>query len=178
MTTGHIMMAMSLDGFVARPDHALDWLNKRATQDEDHGFAEFQGRMDAIVMGSGSFRTVLGFGEWPYTIPCIVMSRTMTDEDIPEDLRGKVEVTTLAPKSLLDSLEKRGLKQAYVDGGAIIRSFIQAGLIEDMKISIVPILLGDGIRIFGSNDTDIDLELVSSIAFPSGLVDLEYKVKR
>ncbi|WP_120633870.1 dihydrofolate reductase family protein [Ruegeria sp. EL01] len=178
MTTGHIMMAMSLDGFVARPDHALDWLNKQATQDEDHGFAEFQERMDVIVMGSGSFRTVLGFGGWPYTIPCIVLSRKLTEEGVPLELRDRVEVSTLEPKALLASLEKRGLKQAYVDGGAIIRSFIQAGLIEDMKISIVPILLGEGIRLFGSNDTDIDLDLVSSTAFPSGLVDLEYKVKR
>ncbi len=177
MTTGHIMMAMSLDGFVARPDHALDWLNKQATQSEDHGFAAFQDRMDVIIMGSGSLRTVLEFGEWPYTIPCIVMSRTMTDAEIPGDLRDKVEVSTLEPKALIDSLEERGLKRAYVDGGAVIRSFIQAGLIEDMKISIVPILLGEGIRIFGSNDTDIDLELVSSTPFPSGLVDLEYKVK-
>lgn len=177
MTTGHIMMAMSLDGFVARLDHSLDWLNKLETQNEDHGFAEFQERMDVIVMGSGSFRTVLGFGGWPYTIPCIVMSRTMTDEDVPEELRGKVEVSTLEPKALLVSLEKRGLKRAYVDGGAVIRSFVQAGLIEDMKITIVPILLGGGIRIFGPNDKDIDLELVSSTSFPSGLVDLEYRVK-
>lgn len=178
MTTGHIMMAMSLDGFVARPDHSLDWLNKQATQGEDHGFAAFQDRMDVIVMGSGSFRTVVGFEEWPYTIPCIVMSRTMTDEDVPVELRGKVEVSKLEPKALMDSLQKRGLKRAYVDGGAVIRSFIQAGLIEDMKISIVPILLGEGIRIFGANDTDIDLKLVSSTSFPSGLVDLEYRVKR
>ncbi|WP_298853028.1 dihydrofolate reductase family protein [uncultured Ruegeria sp.] len=178
MTTGHIMMAMSLDGFVARPDHSLDWLNKQATQGEDHGFAAFQGRMDVIIMGSGSLRTVLGFGDWPYTIPCIVMSRTMTDEDIPEDLRGRVEVSKLEPKALMGSLDKRGLKRAYVDGGAVIRSFIQAGLVEEMKITVVPILLGDGIRIFDSNDTDIDLELVTSTPFPSGLVDLEYKVKR
>ncbi len=178
MTTGHIMMAMSLDGFVARPDHALDWLNKQATQNEDHGFAEFQGRMDVIVMGSGSFRTVVGFGEWPYSIPCIVMSRTMTDEDVPMELRSRVEVSTLEPNVLFASLQKRGLQRAYVDGGAVIRSFIEAGLIEDMKITIVPILLGDGIRIFGSNDRDIDLELMSSTPFPSGLVDIEYKVKR
>ncbi|WP_260026057.1 dihydrofolate reductase family protein [Ruegeria conchae] len=102
----------------------------------------------------------------------------MTDEDVPMELRSRVEVSTLEPNVLFASLQKRGLQRAYVDGGAVIRSFIEAALIEDMKITIVPILLGDGIRIFGSNDRDIDLELVSSTPFPSGLVDLEYKVKR
>ena len=178
MTTGHIMMAMSLDGFVARPDHRLDWLDKQPTKDEDHGFAAFQDRMDVIVMGSGSFRTVLGFGAWPYTIPCIVMSRTMSDADIPKKLRSKVEVSGQGPKALMGTLATRGYQRAYVDGGAVIRSFIQADLIEDMKITIVPILLGEGIRIFGANDSDVDLELISSTPFPSGLVDLEYRVKR
>ena len=130
-----------------------------------------------IIMGSGSFRTVLGFGSWGYSIPGTVLSRLMTNDDIPKDIRDQVEVSALAPKELMASLGARGIKHVYVDGGAIIQSFLKAGLIQDMKITIVPILLGEGIRIFGERDDDIDLELVSATPFPSGLVDLTYNVK-
>ena len=176
MPTGHIMMAMSLDGFVARNDHTLDWLNKQPTADEDHAFNEFMDSVDVIVMGTGSLKTVLGFGEWPYTKPVIVLSRSMTHLDLPEHLQDKVEFTTENPQDLWETLHRRGHKHVYVDGGAIIRSFLKAGFVQDMKITIVPILLGDGIRIFGETESDIDLELVSVTPFPSGLVDLVYKV--
>ena len=177
MPTGHIMMAMSLDGFVARQDHSLDWLMKQSTDGEDHGFVEFQASVDAIVMGSGSLRAVLGFDTWPYEKPVIALSRTMTTNDIPEHLRGKIELTQLAPQELMESLGERGFKRIYVDGGAIIQSFLRAGLIADMKVTLVPILIGEGIRLFDDIPGDIDLELVSSTPFPSGLVDLQYSVK-
>ena len=177
MPTGHIMMAMSLDGFVARTDHTLDWLDKQPTKDEDHGFFEFQESVDMIIMGSGSFRTLQGFGGWAYSVPGVVLSRSMTNDDIPEDIRDKVEVSDLGPKDLMASLGERGVNRVYVDGGAIIQSFLKAGLVQDMKITMVPILLGSGIRIFGETGGDVDLELISATPFPSGLVDLVYKVK-
>ncbi len=108
MTTGHMMMAVSLDGFVARPDHSLDWLMKQNTEGEDHGFAEFQASVDAIVMGSGSYKTVLGFGEWPYETPVIVLSRSVQQKDVPSHLNGKVEISNLDPKALMDEADRRG----------------------------------------------------------------------
>lgn len=177
MPTGHIMMAMSLDGFVARPDHKLDWLEKQRTEGEDHGFDTFQNSVDVIVMGSGSLRTLLGFGTIPYSRPVIVLSRSMRQEDLPEYARDKVEVLALEPHDLMAELSTRGYSRVYVDGGAIIQSFLKAGLIADMKITIVPILIGEGIRIFDHTGGDTDLDLVSTEQFPSGLVDLVYKVK-
>ncbi len=177
MPSGHIMMAMSLDGFVARKDHSLDWLNKQHAENEDHGLIEFMNSVDAIVMGTGSLRTVLGFGEWPYEKPVVVLSRSMTKQDVPENLHDKIDFSTASPEELWGIFRERGYNRAYVDGGAIIRSFLQAGFIQDMKITLVPILLGDGIRIFGETDGDIDLELISATPFPSGMVDLVYEVK-
>lgn len=176
MTTGHIMMAMSLDGFVARRDHALDWLMKQQTEGEDHGFEAFMARVDVIVMGSNSLRTVLGFGEWPYTKPVVTLSNTLTKEDIPDHLRGRVEISRLPPEALMAEFAARGYASAYVDGAAVIRSFLDAGLISDMKVTIVPILIGQGIRLFGELDADIDLRLVEAHPFPSGLVDMIYEV--
>ncbi len=133
--------------------------------------------VDVLVMGSGSLKTVLGFGDWPYEKPVVVLSRSMTRKDLPEHLREKVEFSTEAPEMLWQSLGQRGIERVYVDGGAIVQSFLRSGFVRDMKITIVPILLGDGIRIFGDNGGDIDLELVSATPFPSGMVDLVYNVK-
>ena len=177
MTTGHMMMAMSLDGFVARPDHSLDWLMKQDTHEEDHGFAEFQASVDVIVMGSGSFRTVLAFDDWPYSKPVVVLSHSLTNDDIPKHLRAQVEISSLEPKALMAALDARGFERAYVDGGAVIQSFIRDGLIADMKITLIPILIGSGIKLFGDLDQDIDLVLEDAQGFGSGVVDLVYRVK-
>jgi len=176
MPTGHVMMAITLDGFVARKDHSLDWLTKQKTADEDHGFAEFLEKIDVIVMGSGSFRTVLGFDAWPYEKPVVVLSNTMTDDAVPAELANKVEITNLSPEDLMIEMERRGWPRVYVDGGAVVQSFLKLGLINDFKLAIVPVLLGDGIRLFGNLPSDVDLELTDTKAFPSGLVELRYKV--
>lgn len=170
-------MAMTLDGFVARPDHSLDWLLKQPTNADDHGFQEFMDGIDVLLMGSGSLKTVLGFGEWPYTKPVVVLSRSMTINDIPKDLRGKITLSQATPETLWGEFSERGYNRIYVDGGAIIRSFLKAGLVQELNIGIVPILIGDGIRIFGEIDNDIDLELISTKADPSGMVMLNYKLK-
>ncbi len=177
MTTGHIMMAMTLDGFVARKNHTLDWLEKQDTAGEDHGFTEFMESIDVIVMGSGSYKTVLGFGEWPYTKPVVVLSRSLTQADIPDDLQDKVEIMSNEPIDLMKALGEHGIKRVYVDGGAIIQSFLREGLIRDMKVAIVPILIGDGIRLFGELAKDVDLALESVSDFKSGLIQMQYRIQ-
>lgn len=176
MPTGHVMMAITLDGFVARKDHSLDWLMKQDTEGEEHGFATFLANIDVIVMGSGSYRTVLGFDAWPYEKPVVVMSSTLSQGDVPAELRGKVEMTGLDPQSLMDEMERRGWTRVYVDGGAIVQSFMRLGLVQDLKLAIVPILIGDGIRLFGGLPTDVDLKLTETKGFASGLVEMRYCV--
>ena len=176
MTTGHMFMAMSLDGFVAREDFGLDWLMKQMTEGEDHGNAAFMESVDGLVLGSGSFRTMLTFDTWPYEKPVVVLSRTMRSSDIPDELRDKVTLSALAPRQLMASLSEQGWKRAYVDGGKIIQSFMREGLIADMTVTIVPILIGAGKRMFGTLDADIDLHLLESKSFPSGLVTSRYEV--
>lgn len=176
MPTGHVMMAITLDGFVARKDHSLDWLMKQDTEGEDHGFAAFLANIDVIVMGSGSYRTVLGFDVWPYEKPVVVMSGTLSQGDVPAELQGKVEITGLDPQSLMDEMERRGWTRVYVDGGAIVQSFMRLGLVQDFKLAIVPILIGDGIRLFGDLPADVDLKLTETKGFASGLVEMRYCV--
>ncbi|MBM7067536.1 dihydrofolate reductase family protein [Actibacterium sp. 188UL27-1] len=171
--SGHINMAMTLDGFVARDDHSLDWLMKQPNA-EDPSFAEFSARMDVIVMGSGSLRTVMGFEPWPYELPVIVLSRSMTTDDLPEALREKVEIRTDSPQDLMAVLHERGVRRVYVDGGAVIQSFLAEGLIDEFNVAIVPILIGSGIRIFGDINADIDLKQKSVQRYDNGIVRLTY----
>ncbi len=176
MTTGHVYIATSLDGFVARPDHRIDWLTKQKTDGEDHGYDEFIDSVDGIVMGRGSFETILSFGEWPYQKPVIVMSKSLSQSDIPAELADKVRLSDLEPVELMRSLDEEGWSRAYVDGGRVVQSFMRAGLIEDMVLTTMPILIGDGIRLFGEIDRDIDLELISAKSFKSGMVQTRYRV--
>ncbi|MEM7170462.1 MAG: dihydrofolate reductase family protein [Pseudomonadota bacterium] len=169
-------MALSLDGFVARRDGGVDWLNKYRDGDEDHGFAEFMASVDGLVMGRASYENVLTFGEWFYSKPVVVMSRSLTDADIPEKIRDRVRLSDQTPNDLMAQLDEEGWKRAYVDGGMIVQSFLSAGLIEDLTLTRVPILLGEGIPLFGALNADIELEHAETKTFPSGLVSSKYKV--
>lgn len=177
MTSGHVYIATSLDGFVARRDHRIDWLMKQNTAGEDHGFEAFMDSVDGLVMGRGSFLNVLSFGEWPYRKPVMVMSRTLGEEDVPKALRDKVRLTRQSPVELMASLRDVGWQRAYIDGGQLVQSFIREGLIDDLTLATIPILIGDGIRLFGELERDIDLQLLSSTSFPSGIVQSHYRPK-
>lgn len=176
MITGHIFMAMSLDGFVAREDFGLDWLMKQDIESEDHGHEPFMESIDGLVMGSGSFRTALTFDDWPYQKPVVVLSKTLKPNDIPSELRDKVTICEQSPQEIMSFLAEQGWNRAYIDGGEIIQSFMREGLIDDMTVTIIPILIGAGKRMFGALDTDIDLHLLEERSFPSGLVTMKYKI--
>jgi dihydrofolate reductase len=176
--TGHVFIAMSLDGFIAREDGGLDWLMKQSTEGEEHGFEAFMDGVDGLVMGSGTFETVVGFDAWPYTKPVVVMSQRLTDEDVPEKLRDKARVSAEKPAALMTAVAGDGGKRVYVDGGAVVGSFLREGLVDDLVITIIPILLGTGRRLFGELSADLDLDLLDSKAFPSGLLRTHYRIRR
>jgi len=177
VTTGHVFIATSLDGYIARRDHQLDWLMKYHTAEEDHGYTSFMDSVDGLVMGRGTYETVLSFGDWPYPKPVVVMSKTLVPGDIPDRVKDKVRLTDLDPVDLMESLEQDGWSRAYIDGGSVIQSFIRRGLIDDFILTTVPILIGDGIRLFGEIDKDVDLEYVETKSFKSGLVQARYRIK-
>lgn len=178
MITGHVYIATSLDGYVAGTDHRLDWLMKQPTEGEEQGYDEFMESVDGLVMGRGSYETVLGFGEWPYKKPVFVMSKTVSQSDVPTALQDSVHITDLDPAELMQSLGEKGWSRAYIDGGRVVQSFVRASLIDDFIITTVPVLIGDGVRLFGEIKNDIDLDFVSLKSFPSGLVQAKYRVKR
>ena len=174
--TGHVFIATSLDGFIARPDGALDWLLSRDDPAEDHGYDAFIAGMDCIVMGRGTYETVLQFPDWHYTLPFLVLSSTLAGQAPPDRLRGKVTFADLPPAAALHHLASQGHRRAYIDGGRIIQSFLRAGLIRDMTITTAPVLLGAGRPLFGTLPQDIALTHAGTTAFPSGLVQTTWRI--
>lgn len=176
MPTAHVFIATSLDGFIARPDGGIDWLLQRDSQAEDHGYEDFMADKDAIVMGRGTFETIAHLDPWPYDVPAYVLSKSLSVAAIPKGLQSKVTCLGLTPKELLTELASENLKKIYVDGGQLVQSFLREGLVEDLVITTVPVLIGAGRPLFGTVPKDIDLELLSSRSFPSGMVQCKFRV--
>lgn len=176
MPTGHVFIATSLDGFIARADGDIGWLVARDDPSEDHGYPAFIGDKDMIVMGRGTYEKALSFDAWPYELPVLVLSRQLADTPVPDALKGRVRFSSGSPEEAMAELARLGKRRVYVDGGQLVQSFLRAGLITDMVITQVPVLIGAGKPLFGALPHDIDLHLVSSRSFPSGLVQSCYRV--
>jgi dihydrofolate reductase len=162
-----------VDGFIARPDGGLDWLP--ADGGEPHGYTELMATVDALVIGRATFETVLGFSEWPYGDKrVIVLSSRPLDLAALRD--RPVEQMGGEPAEILARLEARGVGHIYVDGGITIQRFLRAGLIQRLIVTRVPVLIGQGIPLFGPLDADVRLRHVRTRDFPSGLVQSEYLI--
>ena len=168
-----VFIATSLDGFIARQDGALDWLP--ADGGEPHGYDEFIASVDALVIGRKTFETVLTFDTWPYgSKPVVVLSTKPGELRAPD---GAVcEAMTGTPHEIVDRLSARGMEHLYVDGGVTIQGFLEAGLIQRVIITRIPVLLGNGIPLFGPLSHDVRLSHVATRSFASGMVQSEYVI--
>jgi dihydrofolate reductase len=168
-----VFITTSLDGFIARQDGALDWLP--AAGGEPHGYTEFMATVDALVIGRKTIETVLTFDGWPYgQKPVVVLSTTLSELIVPD---GAVcEVMAGTPREIVSRLSQRGMKHLYIDGGVTIQGFVEAGLIQHLTITRIPVLLGSGIPLFGPLSHDIRLEHVATRSYPSGMVQSEYLI--
>jgi dihydrofolate reductase len=166
-----VFIAASLDGFIARRDGGIDWLSIVETPGEDYGYARFFDGVGALILGRGTYDKVLGFPAWPYgDKPCVVFTHRP-----PPAARNRERFHAGAPGPLLAELHEAGIRRVYVDGGALIRAFLREDLIDDITLSIVPVMLGDGIPLFGDGVPERRLRLAGSQAFASGLVQLRYE---
>jgi len=169
-----VFVGASVDGFIARPDGGLDWLPQDA---EPHGYDEFIASVDTIVIGRKTFEVVLGFETWPYgKTPVVVLSSQRVDLSVAVARGGVVEHMSGSPTDIVSSLTARGLQHVYVDGGITIQRFLQAGLVNRLVITRIPVLIGEGIPLFGTVPRDIPLRHVVTRSYPSGLVQSEYEV--
>jgi dihydrofolate reductase len=167
-----VFIATSLDGFIARPNDDLDWLPPGGG--EEHGYDAFMATVDALVIGRRTFDKVLTFDSWPYgKKPVFVLS---TRALAPAPSGAVVERLSGDPAEIVSQLAARDVRHVYVDGGITIQRFLQAGLIQRLIITRIPVLLGAGIPLFGALEHDIALRHVGTRQYASGLVQSEYVV--
>ena len=166
MTRVRLYVAISLDGFVAGPDHGLDWL----FTDGDYGYKQFYAGVAGLVMGRRTYDIVRGFGDWPYgDRPSWVFTRS------PVPAHENVTFVAGRPAELLPKIAAQAGGDLWlVGGGDLTASFMVAGLVDELILSIHPIVLGDGVRLFQRGIPRLDLELVNSETWASGLVQLTY----
>ena len=173
-----VFIATSLDGFISRADGSIDWLeraNATIPAGEDCGYWAFFSSIDALVMGRGTFELVRTFPEWPYgQTPVYLISRTLSR--LPDGSPSTVTLTAESPVELVERLHLEGFRHLYVDGGQPIQSFIGAGLIDELTITVIPVLLGAGRPLFGPLWADVPLELISTRAYEFGFVQSVYRV--
>jgi len=171
-------IATSLDGFIARPDGNIDWLTDPAYEipKQDFGYQNFMDSVDVLVMGRHTFEKVLTFDEWPYAgKPTVVLSNSQAL--IPDELSEKVEVMLGSPADVVGNLSRRGFRHVYLDGGLTIQGFLRDNLVDELTITRIPILLGQGLPLFGGMDHDIRFEHVRTTGYPNGFVQSMYRVK-
>ena len=169
----YVYIATSLDGFIARKDGAIDWLdNIPNPTNSDYGYYAFMAGIDCHLIGRGTYEVVLGFNPWPYTKPVFVLSRTLTGP-----LAGGAELINASPRDAVASLHARGLKNIYVDGGVTIQGFLREDLIDEMIITRIPIVLGSGLPLFGKCG-EIPFQHLKTEVFDDMLVKSRYTRKK
>jgi len=171
--TVSVFIGTSLDGFIARPNGDLDFLPPGGG--EPHGYDEFMASVDALVIGRKTFETVLAFEAWPYGSKRVVVLSSHP-LDLSAAVGGVVEQMAGPPADIVSKLAATGAHHLYVDGGITIQGFLRAGLIDRLIITRVPVLIGEGVPLFGALPHDIRLRHVATRHYPSGLVQSEYYV--
>lgn len=170
-------IATSVDGYIAREDGGIDWLERYSDggSGEDYGYGKFIRSVDGIVMGRHTYEKALTFDSWPYgKKPIFVLNRRGVD--IPQEISKTVIPITATPSEVVYQLKEKGFRHLYVDGGKTIQNFLKEGLIDEMIITLVPVLIGGGIPLFGSLPHDVKLKQIKTRRFKDGLVQCRYRV--
>lgn len=178
---GRVFIGVSLDGFIARPDGDLDWLTDPPTG-EAHvpghegphvppGYEDFMAGIDHLVMGRGTYEKILTFDPWPYADQHVIV--------LGSTVRRGADARVTAAHSVsevVETLEGRGARGVYVDGGRVIQEFLRRGLIDEMVISTAPVLIGRGIPLFGLLSADVRLTHLGTSYGDSGMTSSRYRV--
>ena len=173
-----VFIGRSLDGFIAGKNGELDWLEMIPNPDNiEMGFASLMEEIDAVVMGRTTFEMVCSFGgDWPYNKHVFVLSNSM--KSIPENLNGKVTLLQGSPQEVLSEIHQKEYFKLYIDGGRTVQDFLKEDVIDELKITTIPILLGGGFPLFGELPNPLEFEHIESKVFLNQIVQDWYKRKR
>ncbi|MGI0116462.1 dihydrofolate reductase family protein [Zooshikella sp. RANM57] len=171
-----VYIATSLDGFIARKNGDIDWLENAGNGDSttDFGYEDFMSSVTCLVMGRKTFEKVLSFPEWPYDGKrVILLSHTLSS--VPSELEGKVELYAGDIPMLVDRLKHEGERRVYIDGGVTIQAFLQAELVDDITITRIPVIIGEGLPLFAQIGHDVSLTHIATKVYDNGFVQSTYQ---
>lgn len=176
-TKNIVFIAKSLDGYIAGKNGEIDWLHSIPNpENNDMGYNQLMDDIDAIVMGRTTYETVCGFGiEWPYSKHVFVLSNTL--KEVPDKLKPKVSLLNGSPKEVLQKVNKEGYLKLYIDGGTTIQNFLKEDLIDELRITTIPILLGGGFPLFGDLTSPLEFEHIESKVYLDQIVQNCYRRK-
>lgn len=170
-----IYIATSIDGYIARADGSLDWLDRVGGFEEDYGFKKFVNSIDAVIMGRKTYEvaaTAHGTPHWPYQGKKMIVLSTTLQTVVPEAQLYTGDLITL-----INQLHAEGIRHIWVDGGVTISQFLRLNKVDEMILSLIPLLLGAGFPLFDIGK-EIPCRLISSQSYPSGLVQLHYALSQ
>jgi dihydrofolate reductase len=181
-----VFIATSVDGYIATPDGGVEWLENAGNPDADMGenadmgWNDYISSIDCMIMGRKCMEKISSFNmtpeQWPYgDIRIVVLSNTLKEPS--DNLQENVEMYSGEIPALISQLEADGFHHAYIDGGTTITNFINLELIDEMTITRAPVVLGEGLPLFGKTNTHITLENAQAISYPNGFVQVRYDVK-
>ncbi|MBI1378949.1 MAG: dihydrofolate reductase [Frankiales bacterium] len=168
-----VYIAASLDGFIARPDGDLDWLHAAAAEGEDYGYDEFLAGIDLVAMGRGTYDHIAGIDPVPYGGRPVEVFTSR-----PPAPREGVAFVAQPASDAVARWTVQGVRNVYVDGGELIRQFLAIGAVDDLVVTVVPLILGEGLALFPPSGVETPLRLTGTQSWPSGMVQLRYAVAR
>ena len=173
-----VYIATSLDGYISDKDDGLEWLKMIPNPDKlDFRWADFMNRIDAMVMGRNTFEKVCSFDcDWPYTKPVFVLSSSL--KSLSEEYSGKAEIIEGHLSDVLKTIKSKGYKNLYIDGGVTVQNFLKEDLIDEMIITVIPILLGGGTPLFAELPKQMEFECIKSEVLLNALVQTQYRRKK
>ena len=176
MTEIILYIASSLDGFIARKDGDVSWLDACQTEGQDYGYSEFLSTIDLIVMGSRTYEQLKSFGPWPYGE---IKTYVLTGRDLPVQGGANLAIYHGSAEDLTQKIRYESQKSIWLLGGAAVaRSFLKVGAVDAIILPIIPVLLGEGISLFGENGADSTLQLKEARLYQNGVVQLHYRLRR
>lgn len=175
MRSSRVFIATSLDGFIADEKGGIDWLNTIPNPEgDDMGYGQFISNIDALIMGRNTFETVCGFDiEWPYEKPVFVLSNSLGK--IPKKYEDHAQLVNGNLKNVLSEIHRMGYHNLYVDGGRTIQNFLKEDLIDEMTITLIPILLGTGIPLFSAFEKPLNFECVETKLYLDKVVQNRFR---
>lgn len=166
-----IYIATSIDGYIARKDGSLDWLDRVGGFGEDYGFQKLIDSIDGVILGRNTYEVAASVPDWPYKGKrIVVLSNSL------QSVREEAELYGGDLTQLMTQLHSEGIKHVWIDGGLTISQFLKLQMVDYMTLSIIPVILGDGISLFNVIGNEIPCQLISSQSYRSGLVQISYEI--